>query len=122
RLTGISKHTILSVLETVGTKCARLLDNKIRNIPVESIEADEIWCFVRTKQRFAQQDEEGDQYTFLGNKSKLVLSHHIGKRDAANTQIFIRDLRQRVSVRPQLTSDGFNGYPAAVLNTFLWRC
>src|ERR1700733_1121645 len=43
RITGVEKRTILSLLEVVGERCEKLLADRIQNIPVEAIAADEIW-------------------------------------------------------------------------------
>src|SRR5207253_1679741 len=50
RLTGLNRRTILGILETAGQKCACLLDAKIRDVEVESVQADEVFAFVYCKQ------------------------------------------------------------------------
>ncbi len=84
RLTQLNRRTILGVLETAGQKCARLLDTKIRDVVVESVQADEIFAFVYCKQynNLLKDPEKGEQYTFLAidRGSKLILSHYVGKR------------------------------------------
>lgn len=45
RLTGVAKNTILSLLETVGEKCAILLAEKIKGVRVSEVQCDEIWGF-----------------------------------------------------------------------------
>jgi transposase-like protein len=41
RVTGIHKTTILSLLTTVGDKCARLFDAKVQNMRPRYVQADE---------------------------------------------------------------------------------
>ena len=48
---GVHKKTIMRMLKGVGKKCLSLLDNKMHNLRYEAIEADEVWTFVRKKER-----------------------------------------------------------------------
>jgi len=57
RLTGVSRPTVLSVLETVGEKCARLLHQRIKNVTPKYVQVDEIWCYVGCKQRNTTPDD-----------------------------------------------------------------
>jgi IS1 family transposase len=112
----------MAILEVAGHKCDRLLDTKIRNVTVESVQVDEIWTFVGCKQvnNINKDADLGDQYTFLGidRASKLILSYTIGKRDYPTTLSFIQDLKERVNGRFQLTTDQFQAYVRAVYYTF----
>jgi transposase-like protein/IS1 family transposase len=121
RLTGLHQQTVLNVLEFAGEKCARLLDTLIRDVPCESVQIDELWAFVYCKQvNSGGHPERGDAYTFLAidRKSKLILSHLTAKRHYENGLAFIQDLKTRVAGRFQLTSDQWQGYVRAVLDTF----
>jgi len=80
RVTGIHKTTILSLLKTVGEKCARLFDAKIRNVRPHYVQADEAWTFVQKKQKRLTADDAtdyGDQYVWiaLDSEPKAVLSY-----------------------------------------------
>lgn len=114
RLTDLHQETVLNILAAAGQHCARLLDEKIRNVQVESVQVDELFCFVGCKQRNnTEQDyNRGDQYTFLAvdSASKLILSHVIGKRDSGNAHWILSDLNERVAGRFQLTTDSFIAY------------
>jgi transposase-like protein len=46
RLAGVHRDTVLAVLEVVGQKCARLLDERVRNHPFEFVQVDELFAFV----------------------------------------------------------------------------
>src|SRR5689334_11683378 len=46
RITGIHRDTICKLLVAAGERCERLLDEKIRNVRVSDVQADEIWGFV----------------------------------------------------------------------------
>ena len=67
RLASVNCHTVLNVLETVGQKCARLLDQKVRNISFPNVQVDELFAFVGCKERNneTQDSERGDQYVYL---------------------------------------------------------
>jgi IS1 family transposase len=113
------------VLEIVGAKCAALLDRKLRNLTVGSLQIDELWARVGVKEaRRAPYDSEcGDFYTFLGidARTKLIVSHHTGKRDYANTDAFVADLASRIVGRVQITTDGWQAYPDTIRNYLLYR-
>jgi IS1 family transposase len=49
--------------------------------------------------------------------TKLVISHLVGKRDATSAYYFMRDLKDRLATRVQLTTDGFRSYISAVDDT-----
>jgi IS1 family transposase len=118
RLTGLHQETVLNVLESAGENCAKILDEEIKNIQVESVEVDETWSFVFCKQRNnrTHDPDKGDQYLFLGidSGSKLIISHISGKRQKDQTAYLIHDLGRRIVGHFQLTSDGFDPYTEVV--------
>jgi len=125
RMTGVHKTTILRLLEDVGSWCERIMDQRMRNLKCEVVEADEIWSFVGKKQRRLTEAERrnpelGDQYTFVAMDptTKLVPVFVVGKRNAVTTHAFIRELRQRIPGRIQLSTDGFEHYAKAVEATY----
>ena len=125
RMTGVHKTTILRLIEEVGSWCLRVMDQRMRNVRCREIEADEIWCFVGKKQKRLSEVEKalgelGDAYTFIAfdPMTKLVPVFRVGKRDWTNTHAFIRELRQRVTGRIQLSTDAFSAYPDAVERAF----
>ena len=122
RLTGLNRRTVLNILESAGRSCAQVLDARIRNVKVESVQADELYAFVFCKEpnNTLKLDTIGEQYTFLAvdRKSKLILSHCIGKRNTENAHALILDLRQRVKPGFQLTTDGFPAYWTVVDDIF----
>jgi transposase-like protein/IS1 family transposase len=119
RLTGLHQRTVLNIIEVAGYKCARLLDRKLVNLTVESVQADEVWAFVYCKNamNFDKDPDRGDQYTFIASdrKSKLIISYTIGKRDLVTGDRFVLDLRKRIAGKFQLTTDGFTGFVRAVI-------
>lgn len=114
RIAGIDQKTVLKIVLSAGERCARLLDEEIKNVHVESVEVDELFCFVGCKQRnnLTNNYWRGEQYTFLAidSASKLILSHVIGKRDIWNAETIFNDLSERVAGRFQLTTDAFQPY------------
>lgn len=123
RMSGVAKSTILRLALAVGEGCERLHNRIVRGVRAEEIEGDEQWSFVQKKAaRVTENDpaEHGDAWTFvaLDRRSKLVISYVVGKRDQASTDAFMMDLRSRVLVIPQLTTDGFAAYRSAVGASF----
>ena len=124
RMTGVHRDTIMRLGVEVGAKCQRFLDQKLVNLTIEAAEIDEIWGYVRKKQKrvtpLDNEREVGDQYTFVAMdaKTKLVVSHLVGKRNGENALELMRDLQFRVKNRPQVTTDGFQPYVDAVERSF----
>jgi transposase-like protein/IS1 family transposase len=114
RLSGLNRRTVLSVLATAGEKCARLLDGKIRSVPVRHVETDELYSYVGCRPENAEKNhpEKGEFYCYLSmaRDSKLILNFLIGKRNRDNCAELMHDLKDRVSTRIQLSTDGYTGY------------
>ena len=125
RLTGLHRDTVLSVIETAGMKCAEFLDRHVRNIKPDSLQLDELWARVGCSQKRAttQDRERGDFYTFLAieARTKLIVSHYTGKRDADSTDRFVADLASRVDGTVQITCDCWSAYPDAIRSHLLGR-
>ena len=121
RLTGVHKTTIMRLLVDAGEHCEVLLDQYLRNLPCSTIEADEIWTYVRKKQGHLTlaetcDPELGDQYTFIGLDplSKLIVAHVVGRRNAETTTTFISQVRERIPGRLQIFTDGYPEYLPAL--------
>ena len=120
RIAGIDKKTVLALLEKAGERAKYVLHSRIHNVLAEQVQADEIWSFVRCKQKNVTDEEDnqsGDQYTWVAfdRKSKLVISYVVGKRTAGNAGRLMDDLKTRIIPRrTQLTTDGFKPYIDAV--------
>lgn len=119
RITGVHHTTILSLLTLVGERCERFLESKIRAVPVSEVQCDELWGFVgcKEKRNLTGDPERGDAYCFVAieRHSKLILSWHLGRRTARDTDIFIEKLSEATAGKFQLTTDGFKPYTDAVL-------
>ena len=123
RMTGVHRDTIMRLLVKVGQGCQDLLNKRMRHLHCQRLELDEIWTYVRKKQRKVYPHENrdfGDQFVFvaLDPVSKLVPSFAIGKRTPETTWEFVQDVRDRVVGRIQITSDGFRPYISAIDDAF----
>jgi IS1 family transposase len=124
RLTGVNRNTLMSLLVTVGGRCQVYLYRAVRLIPVQNVQADEIWAFVgckeKTRLRKGYGEEVGDAWCFtaIERTNKMLLAWHLGKRTPEATQEFADKLRHATRGRFQLTTDGFRPYPPAVRESF----
>jgi transposase-like protein/IS1 family transposase len=119
RITGLHKHTVLSLMTTAAEKARRLLDSQVRNIRPGFVQLDELWGFVHSKDAALgpkDPNEWGSAYVWLAldSETKLILSHHIGARNGINAYAFIRDLSSRTVGRFQITTDALRGYIGAI--------
>jgi IS1 family transposase len=62
----------------------------------------------------------GDQYTFiaLASSAKAIIAYQTGKRSTETTDLFVRDLRERVLGTPEISTDGFHPYRNAIRDAF----
>jgi IS1 family transposase len=123
RLTDVSRAAILRLLVAVGSGCAFLLDDTMRDLPCNLLELDEIWGFIGKKQRHIKKDDSadlGDVWTFVAidADTKLVPCFRVGKRDDVTTRDFIADLAPRMRHKVQITTDGFGPYESAIWASF----
>lgn len=121
RLTGTEKKTILRLLVQVGERCERMLAERVTAVPVQDVQADEVWTYVRCKQGTRQRKgitdpDAGDAYCFIGieRTSKLVLAWHLGRRNAWDAHDFIEKLATATAGDFQLSTDAFGGFQNAV--------
>jgi IS1 family transposase len=127
RITGVNINTIMRLLVIAGEKCERLLQERIKDVRVRDIECDEIWAFVAMKQKTVKQNilryeygEEtkiGDAYTFVAfeRNTKLVLTHHLGRRTFEDTWAFVKKLdKATADSHFQITTDGFAQYGSTI--------
>jgi IS1 family transposase len=102
-------------------QCERLLEETIKAVPVQDVQADEVWTYIRCKQgtrarKGITDPDAGDAYCYIGieRHSKLVLAWHLGRRNTWDAHDFIQKLSTATAGDFQLSTDGFNGYPNAV--------
>jgi IS1 family transposase len=124
RLTGVHRDTIMRLGVRIGEGCAKVLDQKMRNLNSTEIQVDEVWGFIGKKQVNASLSERakgfGDVWTFLSidAHSKIIPNFVVGKRDMYHSAMFMEDLAKRLKNRIQLSSDAMGSYADAVERAF----
>lgn len=123
RITGIHQDTICRLGVRIGQGCARLLDQKMRNLTCHFLQFDEIWGFIGKKEKHLSIGDDptlGDVWTFcaIDSETKLVPSFKCGKRTHVTANAFVSDVASRLKNRPQISSDGLRAYVEAVENAF----
>jgi IS1 family transposase len=123
RITGVNRGTVAALALKVGRGAAELHDRIVVGVRTSRLELDELWAFVGKKQKRVKRNEaavKGDTYTYVGlaASARAIVAYHTGKRDTANTDTFIQDLRQRVIGAPEISSDGFLPYQPAIRAAF----
>ena len=119
RITGVHRDTIMRLGVRVGQGCAALLDEKMRNLPCQQLQFDEIWGFIGKKERHCNIDDNpelGDVWTFcaIDRDTKIVPSFRCGKRDLATANAFVADVASRMRNRVQISSDALRAYVDAI--------
>ncbi len=121
RMAGCSINTVSKLLLDTGAACAAYQDEHLRDLSCKTIEADEIWSFVYSKQRNVPEELKGQfgvgdvwTWTALDADSKLIVSWYVGERKYEDAAEFMVDLKSRLRDRIQLTTDGHAAYPNAV--------
>jgi len=125
RITDTAKGPVIRLVRDVGKVCAEYPDNNLRNLSCQRIECDDIWSFCYAKAKNVPRDKQnqfgyGDVWTFvaLDSDTKLVLSWLVGLRELECAYEFAKDIKERLSSRVQLTTDGHRMYYEAVRNAF----
>jgi len=125
RITKVHRDTIMRLGVRVGTMCGRIQNAKMRNIKSTEIQIDELWGFVGKKRGQAVAADRaqgiGDVWTYiaLDPNTKLIPTWLVGQRTLQHAEIFLRDLRNRLAGRVQLSSDGLPVYKEMV-GASLW--
>ena len=123
RMFDVHRDTVMRLLVEVGEGCARIMDEKMRDLSCKRIQVDEIWSYVKAKQIHLKPGENvrcGDFWTWvaLDPDTKLVPAYRVSKRKVGDAVAFIGDLSERLSNRVQLSSDGLHSYVRAVEEAF----
>jgi IS1 family transposase len=125
RMTGAARNTITTLLVNLGTAVSDFQDRTIRNLQSTRIECDEIWSFCYAKAKNVPEKYRGDwgygdvwTWTAIDADTKLVASWLVGWRGEPEAVDFLMDLRERLTNRIQLTTDGHVAYAGAVERVF----
>ncbi len=128
RMFKVGKDTIHRIICETGEAFADYMDKEFRDLPCARIEMDEQWQYVgchagRMPRRpiYEPRDKaRGDFWLWacIDADTKLVLSHHIGKRDRRDGWTFIRDVRQRIAGPVQIATDNYPPYEGLIKQEF----
>ena len=122
RIVGIDRNTIMKILVVAGERCERLMTERIQDVRVEHLELDEVWSYVGCHQKRVRPDMpaselRGDQYTYIAleERTKMVMAWHLGKRNRANTDVFIDKVRHATTADLfDVSTDAFAPYELAI--------
>jgi IS1 family transposase len=120
RMTGVHRDTIMRLGVKVGQGCTALLDAKMRNLPCNRLEIDEIWGFIGKKEAHLKSNDDpqfGTVWTFcaIDAETKLVPVFHVNNnRSLPTTTAFMKDVASRMRNRVQVSTDSLRSYKDAV--------
>jgi IS1 family transposase len=122
RIFRIGTNTITRVIRETGEAFADYMDANFRDLSCQRIELDEQWQYVGAHGgRISKEEtERGDFWLWacIDADTKLVLSHRIGKRNWITGNLFVGDIRQRVSGPVQIATDNLPAYPFHIRQHF----
>jgi len=123
RLTGLHKHTILSLMTTASAKARAVLDSRVQHVSPRYVQMDEMWGFIHTREPNLNEGDPTEWgstmlWLALDSETKLLISHHVGNRNGVSAHAFVSDLRARTDGRYQVTSDQYNAYVGAMREHF----
>lgn len=122
RMADVSINTVIKLLIDTGKACQQFHNDTVTGLKSERVQCDEIWSFVGGKEKAKEKgaDVDGDVWTWtaLDADSKMIISWLVGDRDAETATVFMKDVRDRIVNRIQLTTDGYRPYLQAVTEAF----
>jgi IS1 family transposase len=125
RLTGVSKTTILKLVEDAGAAAAWYQDRVFQNLACKRLQVDEVWGYTHCKQKNvatakAAPANAGDAWLWVATdaETKLVPSWFVGSRGSEAAIVLMDDLASRLAHRVQITTDGHKAYLEAVEGAF----
>lgn len=118
-LAGVNARTVARLAVEFGTVAQRLHDRIARELTCTDIECDETFSYVGKKQAHLKPEdppEFGDTYTWTAEDraSRFIIAFRVGKRDQRAADAFMADLRARLVVMPEMSTDGLAAYRRAV--------
>jgi len=129
RLCKVDHKTVLSLLVAVGAGCARLHDLLVRGLAIWRIELDELTAPLHTREIHLEGRSDEDPlwghlwtYTAFATVSKLLVAFSHGKRTQEATDAFVWNVRSRLTVQPEIVSDGLACYEAGIARSFGLAC
>jgi hypothetical protein len=120
RMTSVHRDTIMRLGVKIGQGCTSLLDAKMRDLPCNRLEIDEVWGFIGKKESRLKADDDptfGNVWTFcaIDAETKLVPAFRVeNHRSIPVTAAFMKDVASRMRNRIQVSTDSLNSYRQAV--------
>lgn len=125
RVVDVSINTVSKLLVDAGVACAAFHDANVKGVSAKRVQCDEIWSFTYAKAKNVPSAKAapagaGDTWTWtaMAAESKMIVSWHVGGRDAYAANLLMRDVAERLVSRVQLTTDGHKAYLDAVERAF----
>ena len=125
RMTGVAKNTVAKLLVELADACWDYQNDALRGLTCRRVEADEIWAFCYAKEANVPAEHKGEfgygdiwTWVAMDADTKLIISSLVGERDTPTAVEFMQDVRDRISNRTQLTTDGLVCYLTAVEEAF----
>ena len=127
RIHSVKPDTVLEWLKKAGQHCEMLSQYMMQDLNVTQVQLDELWTFVRKKERMLTEwenlhSEWGDTWVWVAFDPihKLVVAVLVGERTAEEAVGFVARLRARLAdaCQPLLTSDALPHYVGAILQVF----
>ena len=127
RIFKVSNKTVAKLARDAGDMAIRHV-NQVNGLKVRSIQADEIWSFVKAKQKNVPklkwpQVGAGTIWAYLAicADSKFILTYVLGDRRVPDARSFMKSIRSKLAVeqdgslvlRPQIFTDGLKAYEEA---------
>ena len=97
-IAGVQENTVSSLLTEIGGKCQDFPQTRVHKIDISHLEVDEIWTFVRKKQKWVTDRDPvtvGDPYCFIviDKDTRPIVVWLLGKRDFDHTFRFAWKIR-----------------------------
>ncbi len=123
RIAEVGRATVSRFALALGAGAQRLHDRMVRGLRTPLVQADEMFAFVQKKAARVTPDDPpdvGEAYIFCGmdTLSRLAIAWRVGRRDQETCDAFLSDMRARLTVMPQITTDGFAPYIASIGASF----
>lgn len=127
RIHRVSNKTVAKLARDAGDMAVKHI-GRLRGLGVQRIQADEIWSFVKAKQKNVPklkfpQIGAGTVWAFLAicADTKFILTYELGDRRIPDAKSFMRSVRAKLAedeegnllVRPQIITDGLKAYEEA---------
>jgi IS1 family transposase len=123
----VHRDTVMKLGLEVGEVCHQLNDQMMRDLRVTFIQMDEIWSFIKKKQKHLRIDDPaecGDAWTHIvfSKRERAIISYVTGKRGTETMKLLIADARSRILGEPHISTDGHDPYRQVIADVFGLDC